>query len=95
MPDIPGKPLVNNIKSRSAVITWEAANDHLESRLKRYVIKVLKDIYTVTSEIEMKKMTYLLQNLTEYTYYNVSIAAESAIDKSRFTDIVTFLTLCK
>ncbi|XP_028410342.1 uncharacterized protein LOC114532921 [Dendronephthya gigantea] len=96
LPDSPGNPSVINIKSRSAVVTWRAADDYLESRLKRYVIRVVNDNqtmqYNITSEIQRKNFTYKLQNLTEYTFYNVSIAAESEIAISKFTEI-SFLTL--
>ena len=89
-------PSINNIKSRSAVITWKAADDYLESQLKRYVIKVTNGNHTmrinVTSE---QNLTYNLENLTEYTSYDISIAAESVIATSNFTKEVTFLTLCK
>ena len=87
------------MKSRSAVISWDAADDYWESRLTRYIIQVSnvnnKVTYSVTSGIIRKNLTYHLQNLTEYTYYNVSIAAESAVKNSTFTENVTFLTLCK
>ncbi|CAB4044796.1 titin-like, partial [Paramuricea clavata] len=96
LPDVPGKPSISNIKSQSAVITWEAADDYLESRLERYVVRVSNENYTmkinVTSGIEVKNPTYHLRNLTEHTSYKVSIAAENVIAISSFTAEVTFLT---
>ncbi|CAB4028619.1 titin-like isoform X15, partial [Paramuricea clavata] len=97
LPDVPGMPSISNIKSRLAVITWKAAGDYLESQLERYVIRVSYENYTmkinVTSDLEEKYLTYNLRNLTEYTFYTVSIAAGSAIGISNFTEEVTFLTL--
>jgi hypothetical protein len=99
LPDVPGMPSISNIKSQSAVITWETAEDYLESRLKIYVVRVSNENYTmkinVTSGIQEKNLTYHLRNLTEYTSYKVSIAAESVIAISNFTQEVTFLTFCK
>ena len=81
------------------MISWEAADDYLESRLTRYIIQVSNVgntvTYSLTSGIEQKNFTYRLQNLTEYTNYSVSIAAENAIQNSTFTEKVAFLTLCK
>ena len=80
-------------------MTWTAADDYLDSRLKKYVIRVKNDnqtmIINVTSEIERKNFTINLQNLTEYSFYNISIAAESEVDISKFTEEITILTLCK
>jgi hypothetical protein len=99
LPDVPGIPSISNIKSHSAVIIWEAADDYLESILERYVVRVSNENYTmkidVTSGIEENNLTYHLPNLTEYTSYKVSIAAESVIAISNFTEEVTFLTFCK
>jgi hypothetical protein len=47
------------------------------------------------SGIEQTKLSHRLQNLAEYTFYNISIAAESAIAISHFSEEVTFLTLCE
>ena len=98
-PDVPGKPSVTNIKSRSAVVTWRSADDYLDSRLKRYVIRVVNDnqtiILNVTSGIEGKKLTFNFTNLTEYTFYGIRVAAESEVAKSNLTEEMTFLTLCK
>ena len=52
-------------------------------------------IINVTSDVERKNVTFNLQNLTEYTFYNVSIAAESEVAISRFAKEITILTLCK
>ena len=97
LPDTPEEPMISNIKSRSAVVNWNAANDYLESRLEKYIIQVSNGSYTmrinVTVGIERKSQTYRLQNLAEYTYYNVSIAAESVIAISNFTEKVTLFTL--
>ena len=99
MPDIPGMPSVTNVKTRSSLITWNAADDYLESRLKRYIIQVSNGggmmTINVTSGIDGKKVSYNLQNMTEYTFYNLSIAAESAIGRSSFTKEKKFLTLCE
>ena len=96
---MPRQSSLSNIKSRSAVITWSAADDYLESRLERYVVQVSNGSYTmrinVTSGIEQTKLSHPLQNLTEYTLYNISIAAESAIAISKFTEKMTLLTLCE
>ena len=98
LPDVPRQLSISNIKSRSAIINWNAADDYLESRLEKYVIQVSNGSYTmrinVTSGIKWKNHTYRLQNLTEYTSYNVSIAAESTVAISDFTEEVTLLTLC-
>ena len=71
----------------------------MDSRLKQYVIRVVNDNQTmminVTSEIGGKNFTSSLQNLTEYTFYNISIAAESEVTISKFTKEITILTLCK
>ena len=49
----------------------------------------------VTSGIYKKDVSYHLQNLTEYTFYDLSIVAESAIGRSNVTKKLTFLTLCE
>ena len=99
LPDVPSQPTISNIKSRSAVINWSAADDYLESLLEKYVIQVSSGSYTmrinVTSGIEQRKLSYRLKNLKEYTFYNVSIAAENLIAISNFTKKVSLLTLCK
>ncbi|CAB4043108.1 receptor-type tyrosine- phosphatase F-like, partial [Paramuricea clavata] len=99
LPDVSGMPSISNIKSRSTVITWEAADDYLESLLERYIVRVSNENYTmkidVTSGTEENNLTYHLLNLTEYTSYKVSIAAESVIAISNFTEKMTFLTFCK
>jgi hypothetical protein len=99
LPDVPSQPSISNIKSRSAVINWSAADDYLESLLEKYVIQVSSGSYTmrinVTSGIEQRKLSYRLKNLKEYTFYNVSIAAENLIAISNFTKKVSLFTLCK
>jgi hypothetical protein len=96
---MPSQPSISKIKSRSALINWSAAGDYLESRLEKYVIQVSNGNHTrrinVTSAIEQTKLSYRLQNLTEFTSYKINIAAENDITISDFTEEVTFLTLCE
>ena len=77
LPDKPPNLQVTNVKSRSAEITWQAPEDTGVGRLERFLIKLTKDnslIWNKTTEIEY---TYTLNNLTPYTTYKISVAAEN------------------
>ena len=80
LPDKPTNLQVTNLKSRSAKITWTAPQNTGDGSLERFFIKLTKDnslIWSKTTEIQN---TYTLDNLTPYTTYKISVAAENKHD---------------
>ena len=75
LPDQPTNLTINNIKSRSAEISWIDPVNTGNGHLTRFLIKHKKDNSLIQNITTDKVNKYTLSNLTPYTMHKISVAA--------------------
>ena len=75
LPDQTTNLIVNNIKSRSAEISWQDPVITGDGRLTRFRIKLKKDNSLIQNIITNKVNQYTLNNLIPFTTYEITVAA--------------------
>ena len=75
VPDEPTNLTITNITSRSAEISWIDPVNTGNGSLTRFRIKLKKDNSVIQNITTNKVNKYILNNLTPYTTYEISVAA--------------------
>ena len=76
-PDKPTNLTVTNIKSRSAEISWVDPENTGDGDLTGFWIQLKKENTLILNIITKKVNKYKSDNLTPYTTYEISVAAEN------------------